>query len=718
MLAGTAAVTLATALGIGIVYYLSSHNRILELRSKMSSIIEQSELVAANMDDMHSSRVFDMAGTVQASKTQAGGRSLQEVYATTPLYKTIPIVAAWKSVEGAAKKNGFEFFTPSRPDVTPRNAKNNNGKDYAAAFEAFARGEKEFFYHDRKLDQLVLARPVHLRASCLSCHGEPAKSATADGKDPLGFPMENLKLDDIKGAFVLKASIGNDPIVMATMKWMALGGGLVLVVVLAGFYVFNQRSIVRPLTTAIHQIEETGAQTVLTAGEITRGSQSLAEGASEQAASLEETSASLEEMSSMTQRNAEHATRATDLARQTRAAADKGAADMQTMAAAMNDIKVSSDDIAKIIKTIDEIAFQTNLLALNAAVEAARAGEAGLGFAVVADEVRALAQRSAQAAKETAAKIEGAIRKTTQGVEISNMVGVALEDILAKARQLDGLASEVAGASKEQSQGIAQLNIAVSQMDKVTQGNAAAAEESASAAAELNSQAQSMKQAVTDLLRLVGGDNAVASGTASPVDRDDFSGFQAETEAPRHKPALAPIRERHPSPAPSDWSAPARSVTPAFEDDPLPMEPVVPQTNGKGIIHWDEASMTTGDHTIDCQHQELINKINALHAACLAGTAKAELVTMVQFLGKYAKDHFAHEEGVMQQHRCPMRGQNKAAHAQFLKDYERLAQLVEAEGASTTLVIQLKEMLGHWLTNHICKVDTSLRKCGTESRLG
>ena len=174
-------------------------------------------------------------------------------------------------------------------------------------------------------------------------------------------------------------------------------------------------------------------------------------------------------MSSMTRRNAENAQKANDLAGQARHAADKGVVDMQSMSAAIEAIKVSSDDIAKIIKTIDEIAFQTNILALNAAVEAARAGEAGMGFAVVADEVRNLAQRSAQAAKETAAKIEGAIAKTAQGVQISGKVSEALNEIVTKARQVDELVAEVSSASREQSQCISQVNTAVGQMDKVTQ---------------------------------------------------------------------------------------------------------------------------------------------------------------------------------------------------------------------------------------------------------
>jgi methyl-accepting chemotaxis protein len=231
----------------------------------------------------------------------------------------------------------------------------------------------------------------------------------------------------------------------------------------------------------------------------------LAQGSGEQAASLEETSASLEEMASMTKRNAENAAKANELAREARAAADKGAEDMQAMNQAMEAIKISSDDIAKIIKTIDEIAFQTNILALNAAVEAARAGEAGMGFAVVADEVRSLAQRSANAAKETATKIDGAILKTTQGVQFSRKVGAALNDIVTKIRQVDDLVSEVAGASREQTQGITQLNSAIGQMDKVTQSNAASAEESAGAALELNSQSDLMKKSVAKLTQLVGG---------------------------------------------------------------------------------------------------------------------------------------------------------------------------------------------------------------------
>lgn len=296
--------------------------------------------------------------------------------------------------------------------------------------------------------------------------------------------------------------------------------GLVVVIgflVGIGLVVVTSRSISSALRTIASALDEGADQVSSAAGQVSSSSQSLAEGASEQAASLEETSASLEEVSSMTKRNAEGAQQAKALSGQTRDAADVGAADMEAMKVAMDDIKASSNDISKIIKTIDEIAFQTNILALNAAVEAARAGEAGMGFAVVAEEVRSLAQRSAQSAKETAAKIEVAISKSDHGVLISGKVALSLAEIVEKARKVDSLVGEIATASLEQNQGIGQVNSAVSQMDKVTQSNAGNAEETAAAAEELSAQSQVMRDSVGQLMRLVGGttSNRGPSGSRS-----------------------------------------------------------------------------------------------------------------------------------------------------------------------------------------------------------
>lgn len=291
-----------------------------------------------------------------------------------------------------------------------------------------------------------------------------------------------------------------------SQKQLQVQSTVALGLLLATFvYGWRIRSlIVNRLNQITYSLAGSAEQLADASIQVSSASQNVAEGASEQAASIEETSASLEEMGSMTQRNSENAQSAKTLANQTRQAAETGHVDMQKMSDAMDAIKLSSENISKIIKTIDEIAFQTNILALNAAVEAARAGEAGMGFAVVAEEVRSLAQRSAQAAKETADRIEDSIEKSHRGLEFKGKVLTSLEDIVTKARQVDELVAQIASASTEQTSGIAQITTAVTQMDKVTQSNAANAEQSASAANELSGHAGKLKDIVAHLESLIG----------------------------------------------------------------------------------------------------------------------------------------------------------------------------------------------------------------------
>jgi methyl-accepting chemotaxis protein len=305
----------------------------------------------------------------------------------------------------------------------------------------------------------------------------------------------------------------------STVRWLL--GAIIAASLVAGTIVIHHvRDIAYHLRLVIGQLSAVAQQVVSTSGQIASASQTLSQGASQQAASLEESSASMEEMAATTRTNAENSAKAAAMMAETDECVRDAHRALDEMVASMAGIKESSAKVAKIIQTIDEIAFQTNILALNAAVEAARAGEAGMGFAVVADEVRSLAQRSAQAARDTAALIEESIARSQAGEQKVQIVTHSIATISTRAAAARTFVDAVSEATRQQSDGIVQVSQAIAEMERGTQCTAATAEESAAASEDLNAQVALSMQVASRLMRMVG--NPDGSGVnAAPAARPD-----------------------------------------------------------------------------------------------------------------------------------------------------------------------------------------------------
>ncbi len=329
------------------------------------------------------------------------------------------------------------------------------------------------------------------------------KSASLKIREEQLLALVKKVTDDASDA--VKSSMSSMKQTISSFMWIFLiafftAAPLVILSLFMAFHTGRSlRQIIKGLTEAFHKVDHTS--TVLLSA-----SNDLASGSSQQAAAIEETSSSLEEISAMIRRNAENAGRANILRKDGVSVIENAKNVIGELTRSMNDISRSGEETRKIVKTIDEIAFQTNLLALNAAVEAARAGETGAGFAVVASEVRNLAGKAAESAKNTADLIEVMIRKVCEGVGYVNQASDAFSNVSGTSGQIGTIVAEIAAASSEQSEGIVQITKAVADMDQIVQKNAAGAEESASVSEEMAGQAALLKNYISRMLQLTGGE--------------------------------------------------------------------------------------------------------------------------------------------------------------------------------------------------------------------
>ena len=293
--------------------------------------------------------------------------------------------------------------------------------------------------------------------------------------------------------------------VLARSTFLLFAGIIVGMILSLALSIFITRSITKPLAGYIDNLRESAQEVTQASDTLSTESQAMAQGASQQAAALEETSSSLEEMASMSRQNADNASQANVLSGEAAKTLQNAGSTIENLISAMQGVSKASEDTAKILKSIDEIAFQTNLLALNAAVEAARAGQAGAGFAVVADEVRNLAQRAAQSAKDTAVLIDDTIAKVKLGSSLVSETSDNFSALSSSTEKVINLVAEISGASEEQAQGAQQINKAITELDKVVQQNAANAQEGAGASELLKAQANQLSSVVTGLVSMVNG---------------------------------------------------------------------------------------------------------------------------------------------------------------------------------------------------------------------
>lgn len=428
--------------------------------------------------------------------------------------KSVPIFASMKIGEkgAAAEHYKFRIFADD-----PRNPDNAATAEEQAMLDEFSKSSSntEIVKDTADGKNLQVVRPIHLseQQGCMTCHGAVETSPWKNGKDVLGYQMEGWKDGMQHGAFSVISSLAP----VEEQAWQAtkdiLIGGVIFTLLALGLGFLGLRKPITELQRIAHELSDASEFVASASGQLSESGDHLSSSATQAAASLEETAASIEELSSMVNQNATSAGEASRLSKMSTDVAEKGEKEVTQLRESMHDIADSSKKIGDITKVIDDIAFQTNLLALNAAVEAARAGEHGKGFAVVAEAVRTLAHQSAQAAKNIDELIKDSSVKTEKGTTVAEASVKVFSEILKQSHGVSELVSQIAQAAREQATGLGQIRTAVSELDKTTQTNSAASEETAASSVQLSAQAQSLKVLVGDLTQVVYGQTEVQPET-------------------------------------------------------------------------------------------------------------------------------------------------------------------------------------------------------------
>lgn len=474
---------------------------------KTLAIVVKSQAILSRLESVRSyiaSQGGLESAIAEAQKNHPDGILPKET--KSAILKQVPIFAAMKVGAEGAEKERYRFRVFSDEPRSKENLASPTELEILRRFEA-----------DPKLDEIqakteesvVVYRPVRLseKQGCLSCHGDPKNSPWGNGKDILGHQMENWKDQKLHGVFAIISDLNLAAARAEKQKqfWVILGTSLALTFSGLALAYWILRGPLIKVAAVAEKLGIAGKEVSSASGEVSKASLSLNDSSTQAASSLQETSATMDLMSNKVNLNATSAQTAYQLAVQSKESAEKGYQEFSKLVTSIQNLKTSSETIKQIITVIDDIAFQTNLLALNAAVEAARAGEQGKGFAVVADAVRALAQRSAQSAREITELIQQSVDHIENGNEIVIETSGSLKAIVESIERAATLTKEIAEANEDQARDIMSVNKAVSELDKVTQTNAANAEQTSAASEELSAQAQQLQGLVLDLHQVIDG---------------------------------------------------------------------------------------------------------------------------------------------------------------------------------------------------------------------